>query len=150
MIRRHYRPPSKAAPIRIPEGHPSGLRCIETPMRPFPRALLACTAALPLLFAGGCVYRMNIQQGNFLEAKAVDQVAVGMTRSQVRFLLGTPMVADSFHPDRWDYLYYLKDGKSRKVQQRHFIVWFADEKVSKIDRPDGQFEAPKLPTSPGA
>jgi outer membrane protein assembly factor BamE len=115
------------------------------------RLLPALAVALPLsLTQGGCVYRMNITQGNFLEAKTVDQVAVGMTRSQVRFLLGTPMVADTFHPDRWDYLYYLRDGKTRKVQQRHFIVWFEDEKVTKIDRPTGEIEAPQLPTSPGA
>lgn len=109
---------------------------------------------LPVLLAatlsGGCVYRMNIQQGNFLEAKAVEQVTEGMTRSQVRFLLGTPMIADTFHPDRWDYMYYLQDGKSRKVQQRHFVVFFADEKVSRIERPSGEFKAPTLPSSPGA
>ncbi len=116
-----------------------------------PRTVLACLAlALTVATTSGCVYRMNIQQGNYLEAKTVDQVTVGMTRSQVRFLLGTPMVADTFHPNRWDYLYYLKDGKSRKVQQRHFVVWFEDEKVAKIDRPEGEFQAPKLPTSPGA
>ena len=115
------------------------------------RFLLPALVVLPLvLMQGGCVYRMNITQGNFLEAKTVDQVSVGMTRSQVRFLLDTPMVADTFHPDRWDYLYYLRDGKTRKVQQRHFIVWFEEEKVSRIDRPTGDIKAPELPTSPGA
>ena len=68
----------------------------------------------------------------------------------VRFLLDTPMVADAFQPDRWDYLYYLKDGRSRKVQQRHFVIYFEEEKVAKIDRPDGAFQDPTLPTSPGA
>jgi outer membrane protein assembly factor BamE len=115
------------------------------------RLLPAIAVVLPLALAqSGCVYRMNITQGNFLEAKTVDQVAVGMTRSQVRFLLGTPMIADTFHPDRWDYLYYVRDGKTRKVQQRHFVVWFEEEKVAKIDRPSGEFKAPELPTSPGA
>jgi outer membrane protein assembly factor BamE len=116
-------------------------------LRPLP-ALLA-VASLAVL-SSGCVYRMNIQQGNFLEAKTVDQVTVGMTRSQVRFLLGTPMVAGAFHPDRWDYLYFLEDGKTRKVQQRHFIVWFEDEKVARVDRPTGEIQAPTLPSSPGA
>jgi outer membrane protein assembly factor BamE len=113
---------------------------------PLPVLLLTATASL----TSGCVYRMNIQQGNFLEAKAVDQVQVGMTRSQVRFLLGTPMVADAFHPDRWDYLYYLKDGRSRQVQQRHFVIFFEEEKVARIDRPEGEFKDPTLPSSPGA
>ncbi|HEV7715300.1 MAG TPA: outer membrane protein assembly factor BamE, partial [Steroidobacteraceae bacterium] len=81
-------------------------------------ALGACTL-LP-----GCVYRMNIQQGNFLEPRAVSQLQVGMTRSQVRYLLGTPMVPDAFDKDRWDYLYYFKKGRLKAPQQRHLIVYF--------------------------
>lgn len=101
------------------------------------RLLVVLVLAVTASLASGCVYRMNIQQGNFLEAKAVDQVKVGMTRSQVRFLLGTPMVADAFQPNRWDYLYYLKDGRRRNVQQRHFVIHFEEEKVARIDRPEG-------------
>jgi len=71
--------------------------------------LIALAAFAALLC--GCVYRMNIQQGNFLEAGKVDQLQVGMTRSQVRFLLGTPMVPDAFNDDRWDYLYYMRRGR---------------------------------------
>jgi outer membrane protein assembly factor BamE len=114
--------------------------------------LLACAALLGAVTAatGGCVYRINVSQGNFLEAKAVDQVAVGMTRSQVRFLLGTPMLADSFHPDRWDYLYYFKEGRRQKVERRLLTVYFSDEKVARIERPAGEFKDPKLPSSPGA
>ena len=116
-----------------------------------PRLILAFAAALAgAALLQGCVYRINIQQGNFLETKLVDQVTVGMTRSQVRFLLGTPMLADSFHPDRWDYLYYYKAGKTQKVEQHEFIVFFADEKVARIERPQGTFKDPTLPTSPGA
>lgn len=114
-------------------------------------ALLLPAAAIALgLAAGGCVYRVNIPQGNFLEAKMIEQVQVGMTRSQVRYVLGTPMIADPFHPDQWDYLYYFKDGKTRKVDRRLIVVYFTDEKVSKIERPQGEFKSPKLPTSPGA
>jgi outer membrane protein assembly factor BamE len=91
--------------------------------------LIVLTAAL-----AGCFYRMNIQQGNFLEAKTIDQVQKGMTRSQVRYLLGTPMVPDAFDNSRWDYVYYLRKGRLKAPQQRHLIVRFADEKVSDIDR----------------
>ena len=70
----------------------------------------------------GCVYRIDIQQGNFLEAKDIDRVAVGMTRIQVRSLLGTPMVADPFEGWRWDYVYYLKKGRWKKPDQRHFKI----------------------------
>jgi outer membrane protein assembly factor BamE len=95
--------------------------------------LLVSGLALP-----GCVYRMAIQQGNFLEERAITQLQVGMTRSQVRYLLGTPMVPDAFDRDRWDYLYYLKKGRVRKPDQRHLIVYFQEDKVSKFDNIDAR------------
>jgi outer membrane protein assembly factor BamE len=85
--------------------------------------------------ATGCVYRINIQQGNFLDQAAVDQVKDGMTRSQVRYLLGTPMVADSFNKERWDYIYYLKKGRTRHVDSRRVTVYFDGEKVARLDKP---------------
>jgi outer membrane protein assembly factor BamE len=60
-----------------------------------PLAVTVAAALLQALLGTGCVYRMDIQQGNLLDAEQIDQVEVGMTRSQVRFLLGTPMVIDS-------------------------------------------------------
>jgi len=87
------------------------------------------------LFAAGCVYRINIQQGNFLDQAAVEQVKPGMTRSQVRYLLGTPMVADSFNKERWDYIYYLKKGRTRHVDSRRVTVYFEGEKVARLDKP---------------
>jgi len=97
--------------------------------------------AVALTGLGGCVYRIDIQQGNFLEAKDIDRVAVGMTRLQVKALLGTPMVADPFEGWRWDYVYYLKRGRWKEPEQRHFIVFFEEDKVTKIDR-TGQSERP--------
>src|ERR1700743_1947496 len=87
------------------------------------------------LTASGCLYRINIQQGNFLNQGAVDTVKEGMTRSQVRYLLGTPMVADSFNKERWDYIYYLKKGRTRHVDSRRVTVYFEDEKVARLDKP---------------
>jgi outer membrane protein assembly factor BamE len=87
-----------------------------------------------MLAVSGCVHRIDIQQGNFLEDKDIDRVSVGMTRVQVRSLLGTPMVADPFQNSRWDYVYYLKIGRAKQPIQRHFIVFFEDDKVSRIDR----------------
>jgi outer membrane protein assembly factor BamE len=92
-------------------------------------------ASVVALFAAACVYRINIQQGNFLDQTAVDQVKAGMTRSQVRYLLGTPMVADSFNKERWDYIYYLKKGRSRHVDSRRVTVYFDGDKVAKLDKP---------------
>lgn len=87
-----------------------------------------------LLAVSGCVYRIDIQQGNFLEDKDLDRVTVGMTRVQVRSLLGTPMVADPFKTSRWDYVYYLKRGRLQKPLQRQFTVFFEEDKVTRIDR----------------
>ena len=94
-----------------------------------------------LVLATGCVYRINVQQGNFLDQAAVEQVKSGMTRSQVRYLLGTPMVADSFEKDRWDYIYYLKKGRSRKVDSRRVTVYFDADKVARIDKPSAAVAA---------
>lgn len=94
--------------------------------------LLALGASL---LASGCVYRINIQQGNFLNQSAVDQIRPGMTRSQVRYLLGTPMVADSFDKERWDYIYYLKKGSSSHVDSRRVTVYFDGDKVERLEKP---------------
>jgi outer membrane protein assembly factor BamE len=97
------------------------------------RRLAVATLVLALL--AGCVHRIDIQQGNFLDTEDIDRIAVGMTRVQVRALLGTPMVADPFQGSRWDYVYYLKKGRWQKPQQRHFVVYFdGSDKVAKIDR----------------
>ncbi|HTE42240.1 MAG TPA: outer membrane protein assembly factor BamE [Steroidobacteraceae bacterium] len=100
------------------------------------RALTLRAALLVLLaaFASGCIYRLPIQQGNFLEDKELDKITVGMTRTQVRYLLGTPMVADPFETSRWDYVYTFKIGNVAKENRRHFIVHFEDDKVVKIER----------------
>ena len=88
----------------------------------------------------GCVYRPNIQQGNLLRLEDVDQVTAGMTRSQVRYLLGTPMVADPFQPNRWDYIYTLQRGHERHIDRAYFVVYFENDKVAKLDKVD----APEL------
>jgi outer membrane protein assembly factor BamE len=101
-------------------------------MRPAPAIAAMMLAAVA---ASGCVYRMDIQQGNLRDAEQVEQGEVGMTRSQVRFLLGTPMVIDSFDSERWDYVYSLRRGHSRKVERRHLVVWFEGDKVARIEEP---------------
>jgi outer membrane protein assembly factor BamE len=96
------------------------------------------TFRVSLILAGltlsACVYRIDVQQGNLLDDSDVLQVEVGMSRSQVQFLLGTPMIADSFHRDRWDYAYYLRHGRSRDVEQRWLVVYFESDRVTKIER----------------
>ena len=96
--------------------------------------LLALVTAAVLL--GGCVYRPDIQQGNLLTMEDIRKVEVGMSRSQVRFLLGTPMVSDPFAPQRWDYVYRMQYGRDRAVITAHFVVWFEGDKVAKVETLD--------------
>jgi outer membrane protein assembly factor BamE len=95
---------------------------------------LALVLAVPAGLTGGCVYRLDVQQGNLLEQKDIEAIQPGMTRNQVRYLLGTPIAADPFRADRWDYMYYLKPGKSRKTTRRWIIVWFEGDAVRAVDR----------------
>jgi outer membrane protein assembly factor BamE len=104
-------------------------------MTAFLRLRRLAVAALVLTVLGACVHRIDIQQGNFLDTEDIDRIAVGMTRVQVRALLGTPMVADPFQGSRWDYVYYFKRGRLHRAVQRHFIVYFdAADKVERIDK----------------
>jgi len=103
------------------------------------------TVLLAGLVLSACVYRIDIQQGNFLESKDIDRVAVGMTRVQVRSLLGTPMISDPFESARWDYVYYLKRARTNEVEQRHFIVFFEGDKVSRIERSDQAAQVSQTP-----
>lgn len=102
--------------------------------RPRLRAGLLALAALGPLLLGGCVYRMAVQQGNYLDAKQIEQLQTGMTRAQVRFVLGTPMLPEAFSRDRWDYVYYLKIGRLKQPQQRRLSVYFEEDKVERIER----------------
>lgn len=81
----------------------------------------------------GCLYRISIQQGNFLDPAAIAQVKVGMTHSQVRYLLGTPMVPGGFDDSRWDYDYYLKTRRLQTPRRGHVVVHFTNNLVSGVD-----------------
>lgn len=122
------------------------------PFRGSATGLISSVMAFALIsvLLSGCVHRIDIQQGNFLEAKDIDRVTTGMTRVQVRALLGTPMVADPFTSSRWDYVYYLKKGRWHKAEQRHFIVFFDAETVSRIDHSGRATTPDKPPENPPA
>jgi outer membrane protein assembly factor BamE len=93
---------------------------------------------LPLVLAGmlaGCgilePYRIEVQQGNFLSQDMVAQLKPGMTKEQVRFVLGTPLVTDIFHAERWDYVYTL-ERRGVPRQQRHLAVFFQDGRLARL------------------
>ena len=98
-----------------------------------------------ILFLFGCsgrlftVYKIDIQQGNALEPDKVNELEIGMTKEQVKFLLGTPLVTDIFHPDRWDYIYYLIPGYGER-ERRHLTLFFENNNVSEIVK--NQMEEP--------
>lgn len=85
------------------------------------------------------VYKIDVQQGNAVDYESVEMLKVGMTRDQVKFLLGTPLVADIFHPDRWDYVYYFIPGYGER-ERRHLTLYFNGDNVSEIIK--NQIEAP--------
>jgi len=92
--------------------------------------------ALPLLavLLSACIYHAPIQQGNLLEAKDIDQITVGMTQAQVRYVLGTPMVTDPFSANRWDYVYYVKLSKMPEAKKQQLVVFFENGNVSRLER----------------
>ena len=98
------------------------------------RFLIIAIVLASLAMSSGCVYRLNIAQGNLIEQEDLDQVEVGMTRNQVRFLLGTPMIDDPFNKNRWDYIYFLKIGRKDATFKRWVSIVFEDDLVSEIRR----------------
>ena len=97
------------------------------------RSRFICVAFLwAALLLSGCVDQASLSQGNLLDQEDIDQVTVGMTRGQVRFLLGTPMIDDPFHKDRWDYVYFLRVGREKASFKRWISVYFDGDNVIEI------------------
>jgi len=96
------------------------------------RIIILALILSTLAVSSGCVYRASIAQGNLIEQKDLDQVEIGMTRKQVRFLLGTPLIDDPFHQARWDYVYYIIIGRDDATFKRWISIYFEDDLVSEI------------------
>jgi outer membrane protein assembly factor BamE len=94
-------------------------------------ALLAGCQYVPML-PGISPYQIDIQQGNYVTQDMLDKVKPGMSKAQVRFALGTPLVVDPFHNDRWDYVYELKK-RGRRIEYRRMVVHFADDKLLRVE-----------------
>ena len=116
-------------------------------------AVIAGCKQAPELPAVISPYKIDIQQGNVVTQEMVAKLKVGQTRSQVRFVLGSPLVADAFHPDRWDYLYlYQRQGKPD--ERRRLTVIFDADKLLRIEgdvvATDGTREAEQPAAKPAA
>ncbi|CAK0748134.1 outer membrane protein assembly factor BamE [Gammaproteobacteria bacterium] len=87
------------------------------------------------------VYRMDIQQGNVVTQEMLDRVQLGMTRAQVRLALGTPLLVDVFHPDRWDYIYTLK-RRGEDQGQQVISLFFRNDRLDDLQGlPRGEWQA---------
>ena len=97
---------------------------------------------MALVATSGCVYQANMAQGNLLKQEDLDQVEAGMTRTQVRFLLGTPMIDDPFHLERWDYVYFVRIGRDDASFKRWVSIYFDGDIVREVE--EGKELSPDL------
>ena len=84
------------------------------------------------LTLSACVFQPSVQQGNFIEQDKVEQIEIGMTKNQIRFLMGTPMIDDPFNENRWDYVYFLKIGRNQAISKTWVSIIFDENTVSQI------------------
>lgn len=87
-------------------------------------------------------YRIDVQQGNVLTQDMVAQLKPGQTREQVRFILGSPMLSDVFHAQRWDYVYRFQNGRTNAVESRQFSVFFNQD--GRLERVSGDVEGAQV------
>ncbi len=78
------------------------------------------------------VHRIDIQQGNVITQDMLAKLKLGMEKKKVRFIMGTPLITDTFHNDRWDYIYTYQDGRGQR-EQRRVTLFFEDDRLSQID-----------------
>ena len=97
----------------------------------FAALCLALLAACGMRIPGITPYRIDIQQGNFISQDMVAQLKAGMSKDQVRIALGTPLLTDVFHADRWDYVYW-REAPDGKRESRRLAIFFADGKLATI------------------
>jgi outer membrane protein assembly factor BamE len=94
-----------------------------------PALLLSCC-----LVSGCSVYRPTIQQGNILDRDEIAKLKPGMSRRQVIFVVGTPLLEDPFHHDRWDYVHTVKNGKTQLTTIQHLTLYFKNDVLERIDK----------------
>jgi outer membrane protein assembly factor BamE len=106
------------------------------------RLILALIVCASLLAA--CVHKIDVQQGNYLDPAMVSKLKLDMTRSQVRFILGSPLLTDPFHPERWDYVYIDYKGGSLRQEKRLTLMFEGD----KLKRAFSNFPVPEFGSNP--
>jgi outer membrane protein assembly factor BamE len=108
--------------------------------------VLFITTVLTLSACSSWVYRIDVPQGNYLEQKDIDKLQIGMTKEQVKFILGSPVVTDAFEKDVWHYVYVFKSGRNTKFDaEKRFIIRFNDNKLVSAE---GDFTLPESFNTP--
>lgn len=109
---------------------------IDTRSSRYRRARLVLIASLAVV-ASGCgfvgfpgVYKIDVEQGNLVDQEMIDQLQPGMSKRQVRFIMGSPLVEDTFHPERWDYPYVIRNGQDIIREAKVTIRFDGDRLVS--------------------
>ena len=95
-----------------------------------PKAMRIPTLLLLAALAVGCVHKIDIEQGNYVTQDKVDKLKPGMSRSQVSLLLGTPLLTDIFHADRWDY-YFDNAPRGKSIAHKHLAVYFKGDRLER-------------------
>jgi outer membrane protein assembly factor BamE len=93
--------------------------------------LLLASCGVPRI-PGITPYKPEIQQGNYVSQEMVAQIKPGMTREQVRFILGTPLLTDIFHADRWDYVYW-REAENGKRESRKLALYFNEGRLARVE-----------------
>lgn len=100
---------------------------------------------LLFLFLSACVYQIDIQQGNILAQKDIDKLRPGLTKNQVIFVLGTPVVDDGFNDSKWTYLYIYKHAKQGTVTRQKLELFFEGDSLKSAVSKD--YEVPEALTT---
>lgn len=100
---------------------------------PVDRLKTATTLLLICLLTSACVYRLDVQQGNDIDPGTVEQLEIGMSKSQVEFLLGSPALIDATRPDQWHYINYYKSGEDGSTQSSTLTLRFEADILSDIE-----------------
>ena len=103
--------------------------------------LCACSRSYDGGFNASLLHKIDIQQGNVVDQEMLDQLKPGMDKKQVKFIMGTPVLIDPFHNERWEYIYSFQEGGTVR-EQRHITLHFENDKLAYIS---GDIEISNIP-----
>ncbi len=112
--------------------------------------LILIVVSLGVLAQGCSAYRIDIQQGNVLDDEDLARIKVGMSKEQVMFVLGSPLLTDPFHQSRWDYVHSFTEGGTRITTRRHLMLEFDGDTLARIELGDVEVVDPKATSEDGA